>query len=376
MDFAFTEEQEALRDLARRILEDHVTHDRLKAIEKDAEWFDRKTWEELAKAQLLGIAVPAQYGGGGCGIIELCLLLEEIGRTVAPLPAFATLVLGALPIARYGSEGQRQQWLPGVARGETILSAALVENEIEDPAEPATLARREGAGWRLDGAKVCVPAAHLARRVLVPARAGADIGIFLLDPQARGVTMHRQVTTSGEPQFHLELSGALVSADEVLGELSLGREIAGWIREHALVGLCAIQTGVTDRALRITAEYTSKREQFGKPLATFQAVAQRAADSFIDVEAIRWTMWQAAWRLSAGLAATEEITVAKFWASDAAYRVAYAAQHLHGGIGLDVDYPVHRYFLWAKQIELTLGSGTRQLLRLGAAMADWPAEKI
>jgi alkylation response protein AidB-like acyl-CoA dehydrogenase len=134
--------------------------------------------------------------------------------------------------------------------------------------------------------------------------------------------------------------------------------------QRAVLGLCALQVGVVERALRLTAEYTSKREQFGKPLATFQAVGQRAADAYIDVEAIRWTTWQAAWRLGAGEPAAPEIAIAKFWAAEAGHRVVYAAQHLHGGIGLDLDYPLHRYFLWSKQIELSLGSATRQLERL------------
>src|SRR5437773_1872882 len=123
------------------------------------------------------------------------------------------------------------------------------------------------------------------------------------------------------------------------------------------------------RRLRVTAEYTVRREQFDRPIASFQAVHQRAADAYIDVEAIRLTTWQAAWRLAAGLPASAAVAVAKFWASEAAHRVVYAAQHLHGGIGVDVDYPLHRYYLWSKQIELTLGSGTRQLARLGADLA-------
>ena len=370
MEFSFTEEQEALRELARQILEDHVTQERLKAVEKDPEWFDRKVWGELAKANLLGVAIPEEHGGGGCGLIELCLLLEQVGRAVAPVPALATLVLGALPIAEFGSNEQRRRWLPRVAAGDAVLSAALVEAGNDDPAGPTTSARRDGAGWRLDGVKVCVPAGHLAERILVPARTGeGNVGVFLLDPQAKGVARERQVTTAGEPQVRLALSGALVPDAEVLGDPTGGRPIVEWMNQRALVALCAVQAGVTDRALRITAEYTSKREQFGKPLATFQAVAQRAADAYIDVEAVRWTMWQAAWRLAAGRPAADEVAVAKFWAADAGHRVTYAAQHLHGGIGLDVDYPVHRYFVWSKQIELALGSATRQLLRLGAAMA-------
>jgi alkylation response protein AidB-like acyl-CoA dehydrogenase len=370
MDFSLTPEQEALRELARQILEDHVTHDRLKAIERSEPRFDRDLWSALGRAHLLGLALPEDVGGEGLGLLELCLLLEQVGRTLAPVPAWPTLVLGALPLAEFGTPEQRRRWLPGVAAGETILTAGLTEPGDGDPAEPVTTARRDGGRWRLDGVKLCVPAAHLAARILVPARtADGTAGIFLVDPKAAGVTQEGQMTTSGEPQFRVTLAGA---GAEPLGETPAAGTV-DWLMARALVGLCALQLGVTDRALRMTAEYTIHREQFGHPIASFQAVHQRAADAYIDVEAIRLTTWQAAWRLAAGHLAGAEVAVAKFWASEAAHRVVYAAQHLHGGIGVDVDYPLHRYYLWAKQIELTLGSGTRQLERLGAELARRPA---
>jgi hypothetical protein len=371
MDFSLTPEQQALGDLARQILEDRVTHERLKALEAGDEWFDRDAWEELARAKLLGMAVPEAHGGGGLGLVELCLLLEQVGRTVAPVPVLAALVLGGLPIAEFGTEAQRRRWLGGVAAGDAVLTAALVEPGGDDPAAPSAVARRDGARWRLDGVKSCVPAAHLAACVLVPARtADGPAGVFLLDPRAAGVTTERQVATSGEPQGRLTLSGAV--AEAVPGD---GAAIVRWIVERALVGLAATQLGVADRALHMTAEYTTGREQFGRPIASFQAVQQRAADAWIDVEAIRLTMWQAAWRLAVGRPAAAEVAVAKFWASEAAHRVTYAAQHLHGGIGVDVDYPLHRYYLWSKQIELTLGSGTRQLAWLGAELARRPPDE-
>jgi hypothetical protein len=219
--------------------------------------------------------------------------------------------------------------------------------------------------------KANVPAAHLAARVLVPAR-GVDgaIGVFLVDPQGAGVSLEHLVTTNGEPRFVMTLAGAAVAADDVLGDPAAGGEIVDWLLPRAVAGLCAISIGVADRALHMTAEYTTGRKQFGKPLATFQAVAQRSADAFIWVEGMRWTTWQAVWRLSEGQAAPEDVWVAKYLAGEGGHFTTYAAQHLHGGIGLDVDYPLHRYFLWSKQIELTLGSSVQHLARLGAAMAE------
>jgi len=363
MDFALTPEQEALRELAGRILGDRVTHERLKAVETGPDWFDRGAWDALAQARLLGTAIDEEWGGAGLGFVSLCLVLEQVGRTVAPIPAWATLVLGALPIAGLGTREQRARWLPRVAGGETVLSAALVEPGADDPARPTTTARRDGGGWRLDGVKICVPAAHLAERIVVPARTDGDASLFLVDPRGAGVTVERQIATTREPQGRVTLAGAPAEL------LAAGTASLDWLLERARAGLCAMQVGVTDRALRMTAEYTTGREQFGRPIASFQAVHQRAADAYVDSEAIRLTTWQAAWRLATERPASTEVAIAKFFASEAAHRVVYAAQHLHGGIGVDIDYPLHRYYLWSKQCELTLGSGTRQLARLGAELA-------
>jgi 3-oxocholest-4-en-26-oyl-CoA dehydrogenase beta subunit len=223
--------------------------------------------------------------------------------------------------------------------------------------------------------KTCVPAGLVADRVLVPAAAGGDgaIVVLIVDPSANGVTRERQDTTSGIPEARLELDGVQGAASDVLGNAESGAAIVEWIVERATAAMCSIATGVCEQALKMTAEYTKTREQFDRPIATFQAVGQRAADAYIDTEAIRLTALQAAWRLEEGLPAATEVAVAKFWAADGGQRVVHAAQHLHGGIGVDRDYPLHRYFLWAKELELTLGGATPQLLKLGEILATEPA---
>jgi len=370
MDFSLSEEQQEVRDLARKILEDSCTQDRLKTIEASAEGVDLDLWRELARANLLGVGLPEAFGGSDLGFFTTCLLLEEIGRAVAPVPALATLVMAALPIARFGSQAQQQRWLPGVVSGEVILSAGLLEAGSEEPAHPTTAFRAVSGGFLLDGVKLCVPAAHLAQRVLVPAR-GADgrVGAFLVDPKAPGVLLETQRTTNRERHFQLTLSSARVGEEDRLGGLAQGAEIVQWIAERATAAACALQLGVSDRALRMTATYAASRVQFERPIGSFQAVHTRAADAFIDVEAMRLTSWLAAWRLSQELPAGDEVAVAKYWAAEGGQFVGYAAQHLHGGIGIDVDYPLHRYYLWAKQLELTLGSAPVQLARIGARMA-------
>ena len=370
MDFTFNEAMTAVSGLAKKIFTDRVTPPVLKTIEAEDDRFHRALWKDLATSGLLSTAIPEADGGSGHGLLELCALLEQAGASVAPVPLWATLVLGALPIAKFGTAEQRKRLLTGVGSGDTILTAALTESGFEDAPRLETTARPDGAGWALDGVKIMVPAAHLAKRVLVPARTGdGTVGVFLLDPKARGVSLERQVATTGEPHFVLTMKDAHVAEGDVLGDPAKGSEILDWLTPRAVVGLCAMELGVTERVLRMTAAYTTERQQFDRPIATFQAVSQRAADAYVDVEAMRVSTWQAAWRLEEGKPAVQAVASAKFWAAEGGHRVVYTAQHLHGGMGFDLDYPLHRYYLWSKQIELTLGSGTIHLTRLGADLA-------
>ncbi len=369
MDFTFTEEQETIAKVARQLFEHRVTPEHLTDLEGGDVRYDASLWRELASADLLGIALPENVGGSGHGFLELALLLTEVGWSVAPSPIYATLLLGADTIARYGDDGQRLRYLPDVVTGGRLLTAGLTEPGRSDPTAPATTARRDGEAWRLDGTKELVPAAQIADTLLVPATVSdGGVGVFLLDANAEGVDIRPVVTTNGEPHADVILTGAVVSdADRLPGN---GTEMMESLHARALVGLCAIQLGVAERALRMAAAYTTDREQFGRPIGSFQAVQQRMADAFIDVEAMRWTMWQAAWLLGQDRQAERAARIAKFWAADAGARVAATAQQVHGGIGIDTTYPLFRYFLWAKHNELALGSASAQLARLGVAYIE------
>ncbi|MEE2675305.1 MAG: acyl-CoA dehydrogenase family protein [Myxococcota bacterium] len=375
MDFSFTEEQEAVRDLGREIFGDHADHERIRESEASVEGIDRELWDALAKANLLGLAVSEAHGGAGMGLSEAALLLTEQGRSVAQAPLLAHIVMAGMPIAEFGSDAQRERYLPRAATGEVILTAALNEYAAVDPARPGVSAKADGEDWLLLGEKICVPAGHLAERILVPARTGDDtIGVFLLDPTTEGVTIERQEVTNHEAQARLVLSGARIDADDVLGDPRDGEAIVRFIEERTAMGLCAIQVGVAEEALRRTAEYTGIRKQFGKALGSFQAVSLRAADAYIDIEAMRSTLWQALWRLEEGLPAGIEVGAAKWWGCRGGQRVVHTAQHLHGGIGSDIDYPIHRFFLWAKQVDLSLGGASAELANLGALVARANAE--
>jgi alkylation response protein AidB-like acyl-CoA dehydrogenase len=334
MDFSLPEEHRELAALTRRIATDHATPDRLRS----AGSFDRALWTALGSAGVLD---------AGLGLLGDCAVLIELGRTVAPVPYLASVVLG------------------GSTSADRIATAALSEEDNDDPRRPTTTAERSGSGWVLTGAKTTVPAGSIAATFLVPASVDSGVTVFRVSRDAPGVTVTAQELVDGRDDAAvLELAGAPAApVDDLSVEALVGR---------AIVATCAHQLGVVERALELTAGYARTRVQFGRPIGEFQAVAQRLADAYIDVEAVRLTMWQAAWRLDAGLAADAEIATAKFWAADAGHRVAHTAVHVHGGVGIDLDHPLHRYFVAAKRNEFTLGAATVQLRRLGAALAVAP----
>jgi alkylation response protein AidB-like acyl-CoA dehydrogenase len=357
VDFSLTDEQSSLRDLAREILRDTVTNEHLQGLERTG-WsvFDRALWATLAGAGITGIAVPEAQGGGGLGFLEVALVCEEVGRMVAPVPAVATLAT-AYVLGRHGVGGEI---LGGVADGTTVLTVAF-EGEV--------LATREDDGWLLSGELPFVPYGAEADVVVVPAVFGDGPVLALLRRGAPGVGVTPLETTNREPQALLSLDNVRVDPADVVGDAA---ELVHDLRLHATSALCCVAAGVCQAALEMTAKHTTSREQFGKPIASFQAVGQRAADAYIDTELVRLTALQAAWRLAEGWPADEEVAVAKFWAGDGGMRALHACQHLHGGLGVDLEYPLHRYFLWGKQVEHELGTPTRQLLTLGAHLAATP----
>lgn len=374
MDFAYTDEQRELVGLVGTILGERVTHESLTALEAEvaatgAPRFDRALWAELAKADILGIGLPEEYGGSGGGVFEQVLVLEQVGRALAPVPVYASVAVGSAAIAAHGTDAQKTAWLPGAVRGEKILTAALAEPLGRDAAAPSATARRAPGGWRLDGVKTGVPAATCADAVLVPAVTDdGAVGVFLVSPSGAGVTVTPQLTTAREITGELALDDAPVADDALLGGTA-DTARAQWLRDRATLGLCALQLGVTDKAMRAAAEYTSTREQFKRPIGSFQAVGHRLADCYIDVEAVRLTTWQAAWQAESGTSASEAVSTAKFWAAEAGHRVAHAVVHVHGGMGIAEEHFVHRYFVHAKQHEFSLGGANEHALRIGTGFA-------
>jgi alkylation response protein AidB-like acyl-CoA dehydrogenase len=371
VDFSITQAQQELSLLSRRILGDRATPQRLTELDRVESGFDQALWAELASAGVLAAALPERAGGDGYGLAEQCSILIEIGRAVAPVPYLESIAVGAGAIAAFGSEEQVILYAAPAAAGELVITAALAEPDGSDPAAPSSRADRTSAGWRLSGVKSAVPAGASAGLFLVPAATEDGVGVFCVQADDPGVVVEPQRLVDGAGAAIISLSDAELGPDRMLGEPGdpADDDVVAWLVARATVGLCALQLGVAERALELTAEYAKTREQFGRAIGAFQAVAQRLADAYIDVEAIRLTMWQAVWRLGAALPCDAEIATAKFWAADGGHRVAHTAVHVHGGVGIDVSHPVHRYFAAAKRNEFAQGGATTQLRRLGAVLA-------
>lgn len=370
MDLTFSEEQRAISELAERILGDTCSPERLRQIERDdAPTWPRDAWGSLSEAGLIGIGLPESVGGGGYGFLEAVLIVEAVARVAAPLPAYASMVLGAAPIAQFGSPSQQERWLPGVVEGSKILTGALVGENDSDV--PAVVSSHVDGRPVLSGTAWYVPYAADADAIVTVVEDSGERILVVVPSDTPGLRVEPLAPISGEPTAMVHLDGVVVDADAVLpGSVGVQGTAADWLHDRAVAATCIAQVGTCAGALALTAGYVSTREQFGVKLATLQAVSQRAADAWIDTEVVRLTAWVAAWRLAESLEASEEIDRAKFFAAEAAQRVVAAAQHLHGGIGLDLDYPIHRYFRFAKQHEQRLGGGADHLAALGRRLAD------
>ncbi|MCH5672557.1 acyl-CoA dehydrogenase family protein [Streptomyces gilvus] len=375
MDFTFTEEQQAAAEAARGVFAgvapDTVPSPSLVA-GAVAEDFDRPLWDRLAEADLLSLLLDAEYGGAGLDAIALCLVLRESAKGLARVPLLESAAATAA-VQAYGGPELKAALLERAGRGELVLTVASNGRTGHDGAELAVTARQDGDDWLLDGVQTAVPWAHTADLVLVPARTAADRTLLAVVPRDHeGVVLGEQISTAGERLGELRLESARIAARDVMDADGAWE----WLRELLTTGTCALALGLAERVLEMTSDYAGKREQFGHPIATFQAVAVQAADRYIDLRAMEATLWQAAWRIASGasgaLPASGDVAVAKIWASEGMRRIVQTAQHLHGGFGADVEYPLHRYHAWAKHLELSLGPAAAHEEALGDLLAAHP----
>ena len=374
MEFSISEEVRAVQELAAKIFSEQVDDAALKRFDRGEIRWHEGVWSLLGESGLLGVALPEEVGGSGMGLAGLCAVLEEQGRHVTALPLVAA-ALGALPLARFGSAAQQSEWLAKAASGEALVAGPLPTSAVEhEPREIPTLSGPAEA-FVLTGALEAVPYGADADALLVPARDDSGVlSVFVVVRNAAGVQVERERGTNYEPFDRILFNGVTLSPADRLGAAGDGACILEWLADRAATAYGFIQLGVLADAVRRTAQHTVERKQFGKPLAGFQAVAHRAADCYIDIEALRSTLWQAAWRLDQNLPSGNAVASAAWWTSEAGHRVSHACQHLHGGTGADVDYPIHRYYLWAQQVRLCLGGSERILAGFGRQLAGQSIE--
>lgn len=365
MDFSTTEAAQDLGGLVDTIVDAVCTPEHQRELDGLEQRFDRDLWSKLADADILSTAASETLGGGGYGVLEQAAVLVALGRGLAAVPYLESVVLAAGALARFGSSELQQEWGVPAVNGEKILTVALESEMGDGPVQAA----RAGDGYRLTGSRTQVGYGPVADGFLMPAETDSGTAVFVVVAGDPGVTVTDLTTTGLGSVAGIRLDSVEVGPERRIG----GDDVVNWIVTHAMLGRSAFQLGVLDRGLQMTAEYARTREQFDRPIGSFQAVAQRLADGYIDVKGLRLTVTQAAWRLSEDLPADTEVATAAFWAADAAHRVAHTIVHVHGGVGIDVDHPVHRYFLAAKQTEFAVGSATGALLRIGRELAETPA---
>jgi 3-oxocholest-4-en-26-oyl-CoA dehydrogenase beta subunit len=365
MDFTTTEAAGDLGQLARTITDSVCTPEHQRELDKLDERFDRELWSKLIDADILSTAAPESLGGGGFGVLEETAVLVALGRQIAAVPYLESVVLAACALAKFGSEELQRDWATPAIAGKKILTIALDGEMGQGPVQ----AQGSDGRYRLTGTRAQVGYGPVADAFLVPAETDSGVKVFVVTAADPGVSVTSLNTTGHGSVGQLELQGADVDAGRIIG----GSEVVSWLATRAALGRSAFQLGVLERALELTASYAREREQFDRPIGSFQAVGQRLADGYIDVKGLRLTVTQAAWRLSEDLPADLEVGTAAFWAAEAGHRVAHTTVHVHGGVGIDMDHPVHRYFLAAKQTEFAVGGATGQLLRIGRELAETPA---
>lgn len=370
MDFSLTDDQRDIEQLTDQIMAAVLTRERRDELAETGCDFDPELWRKLGLAGLLALPVPERYGGAGRGIIDACLVIIGVGRHTAPVPV-ASQVAAAVTVSRWGSGQLNEDLLSDIASGDVIAVPALAEAAGTVPNRPACRALADGAGYRLVGRKSLVPAGMVADIFLVPANTAEGTALFVVRRDDPGVELAEQRSSGGFCAAQLSLTDVPVPVERRVG-VPDGAP-AEMLADLSLLGACAQQYGVTREAVAMTAEYAKSRKQFDRPIGSFQAVAHRLADGYIDVLGQELTLWKAAWRLDAGLPAQAALASAKFWAAEAGHRVAHTAVHVHGGVGVDLTGDAHRFYSMAKYLEFLYGGAHHHAAVLGRRMRDGEA---
>lgn len=360
MDFQLSDDQRAIADMAGGLFGDLCSDDRLRASTTSGETWMADLWAKCVETGLHALAIPEEAGGSGLGMTELMLVLEAQGRSLGLLPLWRHQ-LAAAALARFGGPSHQTLITQAVA-GECLLSVAL--DSLAAATGVSLEARAEGDGFALHGQLPGVPLGMESAAVLLPARTPEGTRLVLLRLDAPGLDKIAGVLTHGEGVAELHCRGVLLSRADVLPAAALA-----WLEPRASAALAALQLGVSTEQLRRTVAYVGERVQFERPIASFQAVQMSLADAHMAIEALRSALWQLVYRLDAGLPAGPEALATRYLACETGHLVGHRAQHVHGGIGVDLSYPIHRYLYWSRALGLALGGSAATLERLG----DWLA---
>jgi len=372
MDLGFTEEQEMLRKTARDFLETECPTSLVKEMAEDEQGYTSGLWSKMAELGWMGLALPEEHDGMGMSFLDLAVLLEEMGRACLPGPFFSTVVLGGLTILEAGNEEQKKEFLPKIAAGETILTMALTEPSASyDPASITVKAVPDKDDYVISGTKLFVENAHIADYLICVTRTkdgagkGEDgITLFLVDGKSPGIATTLLKTIAGDKQCEVTFDNVRVPQKNMLGERDKGWPVVAKILQKATVAKCAEMIGGAQAALDMSVAYAKERMQFGRPIGSFQAIQHHCANMVTDVDGSRFITYQAAWKVSEGLPAVMEVSMAKAWVSEAYRRVTQLGHQIHGGIGFCMDHDMPLYFKRAKAAEPTFGS------------ADWHREIV
>ena len=360
MNFDLSEDQRAFADMAQGLFADFCSDDLLRDHDASSEPFMQALWQQCVAAGLNTVMVPEEQGGLGLGMTELMAVLEQQGRALAMVPLWEPqLTLAAL--AKFASDALPQV-LDDALSGEAPVVLSL--QSLTQSRGPSLQLARAGDGWTLSGQASAVPLGGQARQALLAADAEGQMRLVLVDLTQSGVQR-----TEGMDQHHQSVADLEFDAVAMAAGNVLPVEATGWVEQRAIACLAALQLGVTQEQLRRTVEYVSERQQFGRAIGTFQLVAGQMADGHIAVEALRTSLWQLIYRLDAGLGAAPQAWATRALSNDTGHRAGHMAQHVHGGIGVDITYPIHRFLFWSRALGVALGGTEHHLARLG----DWLA---
>lgn len=377
LDLDFTEEQDMLREMVRGLLTQYASDEAVRAMEDDPVGYSAELWSRLGELDLLGMLLPAEYGGSGMTMLEGVILYEELGRSLAPVPHLVSCVLSAGAILRGGSEQQRAEWLPRIASGDAILTPAWLEPENSfGPLGVQVRAVPDGDGFTLTGTKLHVQFASSAERLVVLARTGDAedaVDLFLVDPSAAGVTLTQKMSISSDTQYRVDLEGVRVADADRIGAPGTGWATWSAVMDEAMILAAALANGGAEHSLEITVQYSKDREQFDKPLGAFQALSHYMADAKTAIDGSKVLTYEAAWAHAKGESLARLAPMAKSFACNSYRDVTAMAQQIFGGVGFTLEYEIQLYFRRAKQLQLSWNDTRRCEDLVAAAVLDGDA---